>query len=306
MGYGYQAGSLRIHNEWKYFTNEKDFYRQLSLPWVPPELRELQYRNPADLTDEVKNLISLADIRADLHIHSNWSDGKNTIEEMAVAALKKGIKTIAITDHSPHLLRSRYADASYFLKQQQEIHCIRNAFAQQLTILAGAEVDILPDGSLDLPEEILAVLDLVVASLHVELDQPREVITARLIQAIENPYVHIIGHPGGRLYPVLDIADLDWERVYRAAANNQVALEINSHKSHPLFDSSKVRRASALGVPIALNSDAHTIEMLETDQFGLFIARRAGLKTDQVINTWPSNYLKSWLEKKRKPSAVQQ
>jgi DNA polymerase (family 10) len=161
------------------------------------------------------------------------------------------------------------------------------------------EVDILPDGTLDLPEELLARMDLVVASMHVQLDQPREIATARLIHAIENPYVNIIGHPGGRIYPMLDVIDLDWERVYRAAAYNQVALEINSHKSHPIFDDKKARAAADLGVHIALNSDSHNTSMMANSRFGIALARRANLKNDQVINTWSIRHLKLWLRQKR-------
>jgi DNA polymerase (family X) len=278
---------------------ESEIYRFLGLPYFPPETRETTIPQDEIVNLYFKNLISQKDIRSDLHTHTNWSDGKSAIEEMVKAAIDHNLSTIAITDHSPLVLKPRYPNADYFISQHNEINEIIEIYSHQINILKGVEVDILPDGSLDLPPEILQTMDIVVASLHVQLDQPRSVITNRLIKAIENPFVNIIGHPGGRLYPMHDIADLDWERIYHAAAFHQVALEINSHKAHPLFDDSKVRAAIIAGAPICLNSDAHSESMLDQSIFGINIARRAGLEKDQVINTWTSARLLSWLKKKK-------
>jgi DNA polymerase (family X) len=278
---------------------EAEIYRFLGLPYFPPETRETTIPQDEIVNLFFKNLISQKDIRSDLHTHTNWSDGKSAIEEMVKAAIDHNLSTIAITDHSPLVLKPRYPNADYFISQHNEINEIIEIYSHQINILKGVEVDILPDGSLDLPIEILQTMDIVVASLHVQLDQPRSVITNRLIKAIENPFVNIIGHPGGRLYPMHDIADLDWERIYHAAAFHQVALEINSHKAHPLFDDSKVRAAILAGAPICLNSDAHSESMLDQSIFGINIARRAGLEKDQVINTWTSARLLSWLKKKK-------
>jgi DNA polymerase (family X) len=278
---------------------EAEIYRFLGLPYFPPETRETTIPQDEIVNLFFKNLISQKDIRSDLHTHTNWSDGKSAIEEMVKAAIDHNLSTIAITDHSPLVLKPRYPNADYFISQHNEINEIIEIYSHQINILKGVEVDILPDGSLDLPPEILQTMDIVVASLHVQLDQPRSVITNRLIKAIENPFVNIIGHPGGRLYPMHDIADLDWERIYHAAAFHQVALEINSHKAHPLFDDSKVRAAILAGAPICLNSDAHSESMLDQSIFGINIARRAGLEKDQVINTWTSARLLSWLKKKK-------
>jgi DNA polymerase (family 10) len=277
---------------------EEDIYRKLDLPWIPPELRESgeEVDNPDNF--HLDDLVSPNDIQSDLHVHSTWSDGKNSIAEMAEAGIQRGLSFLSICDHSPFLL-SKYTDASYFYNQADEIDRVNKELNGRFAILKGVEVDILPDGTLDLPEELLARMDLVVASMHVQLDQPREIATARLIHAIENPYVNIIGHPGGRIYPMLDVIDLDWERVYRAAAYNQVALEINSHKSHPIFDDKKARAAADLGVHIALNSDSHNTSMMANSRFGIALARRANLKNDQVINTWSIRHLKLWLRQKR-------
>lgn len=285
--------------------SETAIYRFLGLPFFPPEVRELNFDQDEIINLYFQNLIEQEDIRSDLHIHTNWSDGTGSIEEIAREAIKKDLSLIAITDHSPILLKPRYKNANYFLSQHKEIEEVEKKYGHRITILKGAEVDILPDGNLDLPKSILQTMDIIVASLHFDLDQPRTVITDRLIKAIENPYVDIIGHPGGRLYPMHDIADIDWERVFHAAAFHRVALEINSHKAHPLFDDQKVRRAIECGVPICLNSDAHSIEMLHYSVFGINIARRAGLEKDQVINTWSPTRLKNWLEMRKVFTAMQ-
>lgn len=285
------------------FESEEQIYAILGLPFIPPELRESGDEAAMALNGELNHLITIADIQSDLHVHTTWSDGRNSLEEMAEAAIQRGLKCIAICDHSP-LLIQRYQNASYFFEQAGAIDALRLKMNGRLTILKGVEVDILPDGNLDLPEQVLQRFEIVVASMHVELEQPRQQATARLIRAIENPSVDIIGHPGGRIFPSLDVTDLDWERVYRAAAFNRVALEINSHKSHPIFDDQKARAAAEMGVLIALNSDSHDMRMLNNTRYGLAIARRAGLKSSQVINTWSASHLKLWLQKKREASAV--
>ena len=295
---------ISFHGCWKNkhlinLKTESEIYRFLGLPFFPPEIRDTIFDQDEIAKLYFKNFITHEDIRSDLHTHTNWSDGKGSIEQMVKAAIDHNLSTIAITDHSPLLLKPRYPNADYFISQHKEIDEIIEKHDQIIKIMKGVEVDILPDGSLDLPVEILQKMDIVVASLHIELDQPRSIITDRLIKAIENPFVDIIGHPGGRLYPLHDIADLDWERIYHAAAFHQVALEINSHKAHPLFNDDRVRSAIKEGVPICLNSDAHAKSMLDQSIFGINIARRAGLEKDQIINTWSSSRLSSWLKRKK-------
>jgi DNA polymerase (family X) len=285
------------------FESEGSLYASLGLPLIPPELREGEYELETPFDHNSSYLITQSDIKSDLHLHTDFSDGKNSVEEMVCGALKHGLSAIAITDHSPSLLHRRYSNDSYFHKQHEIIDRLRIKYGAHISILKGIEADILPNGEVDLTAALFNKMDIVIASLHVELNQPREEITARLIRAIENPFVDIIGHPGGRLYPMADITDLDWERVFRAAAYNQVALEINSDKSHPLFNDQKVRQAVALGVPIALNSDSHSTAMLNQSRFGISIARRAGLSSDEIINTWTPNHLQLWLNQRRKSIA---
>jgi len=284
------------------FESEEQIYATLGLPFIPPELRESGEEIARALHADLNHLINIADIQADLHVHTTWSDGRNSIEEMAEAGIARGLKCIAICDHSPLLIK-RNQDASYLFEQARAIDALRMKMNGRLTILKGVEVDILPDGSLDLPDQSLQSFDIVVASMHVELEQPQQQATARLIRAIENPTVNIIGHPGGRTFPSLDVTDLDWERIYRAAVFNHVALEINSHKSHPIFDDQKARTAAEIGVQITLNSDSHDTRMLNNTRYGLAIARRAGLTSGQVINTWSASHLKLWLQKKREANA---
>lgn len=294
----FEQDSIRRYGHLVEIKTEREIYSSLDLPWIPPELREsgdeIEHAKEMDFT----NLIQINDIKSDLHVHSTWSDGKNSIEEMAAAAIDRGLSFISICDHSPYML-DKYKDASYLLEQALEIKQIQKNIKSRFKLLKGVEVDILPDGSLDLSEEILKKMDVVVASMHIKLDQPMEVATARLIRAIENPYVNIIGHPGGRTYPMVDIIDLDWDRIYRAAAYNKVALEINSHKSHPIFNDQKARAAAQTGALISINSDSHSTAMMSNFRFGIATARRAGLKTDQVINTWTIKHLQLWLRQKK-------
>ena len=305
LGYQYQNGIVLKNRVQEEYYSETSLYTSLGLPLLPPELREGNNDLGLSCTQFSSRLIVQADIRSDLHVHTNFSDGKNSIEEMVCGALIRNLTCIAITDHSPSLLFERYKDESYFYQQHDSIDHLRKKYGSHITILKGIEADILPNGEIDLSAALANKMDIVVASLHVELDQPREQITGRLIRAIENPFVDMIGHPGGRLFPMADITDLDWERIFRAAAYNQVALEINSHKSHPIFDDEKVRSAVALGVPIALNSDSHSYAMLDQSRFGISIARRAGLSCDQVINTWSPNHLQLWLNNRRKATSME-
>ena len=298
--YGYD---LKPDGIWKSgqpveFDSENEIYASFHLPWIPPELRESGDEAIQTNELEISELVKTEDILSDLHVHTTWSDGKNSIEEMAAAAIDRELSFMSINDHSPYMF-DRYKDGSYLIEQAVEINQVQKKLGNGFKILRGVEVDILPDGTLDLPNTMLKSMDIVVASMHVELDQPLEEATARMIRAIENPNVNIIGHPGGRIYPMEDYTDLDWERIYRAAAYNNVALEINSHKSHPIFDDQKARAAARAGVLIAINSDSHSIGMMSNYRFGIAIARRAGLKTEQVINTWTLNHLKLWVQQKK-------
>ena len=280
-------------------ASEPEVYAALGLPWIPPELREDRGEVQAAKAGKLPNLIEVADIHADLHMHSTWSDGKLSILEMARAALKRGMQVIAFTDHSVSLAVANGLSIARHAQQQVEIASARRELGKSIRILHATEVEIKADGTLDYPDEFLASLDLVLASLHTGLRQPRLQITARLIKAIRNPHVDIIGHPTGRrLIPEQEGADLDMDAVLAAAAESGVALEINAHPSRLDLDDITARRARELGIPISINTDAHAEADLDLLHFGVAIARRAWLEPKDVINTWPVDKLLGWLKQR--------
>ena len=279
-------------------STEKEVYTALGLPWIAPELRENHGEVQAAIAGELPKLIELKDIRADLQVHSTWSDGKLSMLEMAKAAAKRGIKVIAFTDHSVSLGVAGGLSMEEHKEQQAEIEVAQKELGDSIRILHATEVEIKADGSLDYPDEFLASLDLVVASLHSSLRQPREKVTQRMLNAIRNPHVDIIGHPTGRLIPEREGADLDMEAVLKAAAESGVALEINAHPSRLDLEDKFARRAKDMGIPISINTDAHSEEHLDMLHFGVATARRAWLTAEDVINTWPNQKLLGWLKKR--------
>lgn len=279
-------------------ATEEEVYETLGLPWIPPELREDRGEVQAAKANKLPKLIELKDIKADLQVHSTWSDGKLSMLEMARAAAKRGIKVIAFTDHSASLGVTGGLKIEDHKKQAAEIEKIQKQLGDEILILHASEVEIKADGTLDYPDEFLANLDLVLASMHSSLRQPREKITQRMISAIRNPHVHIIGHPTGRLIPDREGADLDMDAVLNAAAESGVALEINAHPSRLDLDDMYARRAKELGIPISINTDAHSAEDFDMRFYGVAIARRAWLTKNDVINAWSTDKLLKWLKKR--------
>jgi DNA polymerase (family 10) len=216
--------------------------------------------------------------------------------EMAQIAAKRGIKVIAFTDHSVSLGVANGLNMERHAEQQKEIEAAQKELGDSIRILHATEVEIKADGSLDYPDEFLASLDLVVASLHTGLRQPREKVTERMLNAVRNPHVDIIGHPTGRLIPEREGADLDMEAVLKAAAESGVALEINAHPSRLDLEDVYARRAKEMGIPISINTDAHSETDLDMLHFGVATARRAWLTAEDVINAWPTEKLLDWLK----------
>jgi DNA polymerase (family 10) len=216
--------------------------------------------------------------------------------EMARAAAKRGIKVIAFTDHSVSLGVTGGLSIEKHKKQAAEIKKIQKQLGDEILILHASEVEIKADGTLDYPDEFLASLDLVLASMHTSLRQPREKVTERMIKAIRNPYVHIIGHPTGRLIPDREGADLDMDAILNAAAETGVALEINAHPSRLDLDDMYARRAKELGIPISINTDSHSEGDFDMLFYGVAIARRAWLTKNDVINAWSTDKLMKWLK----------
>ena len=258
-------------------ATEEEVYETLGLPWVPPELREDRGEVQAAKANKLPKLIQVKDIKADLQTHSTWSDGKLSMLEMAQAAAKRGMKVIAFTDHSVSLGITGGLSMDDHKKQAAEIKKIQKKLGDKILVLHATEVEIKADGSLDYPDEFLASLDLVVASLHTSLRQPREKVTQRTLNAIRNPHVDIIGHPTGRLIPDREGADLDMDAILKAAAETGVALEINAHPSRLDLDDVYARRAKELGIPISINTDAHSEEDFDMLFYGVATARRAWL-----------------------------
>ena len=277
-------------------SREEQVYETLGLPWIPPELREDRGEVQAARAGKLPKLIELRHIKADLQVHSTYSDGKLSMLEMARAAAKRGMKVIAFTDHSVSLGVTGGLSMADHKKQAAEIRKIQKQLGDSIRVLHATEVEIKADGSLDYPDEFLASLDLVLASLHTSLRQPREKIMLRLLNAVRNPHVDIIGHPTGRLIPDREGADVDMDALLKAAAESGVALEINAHWSRLDLDDMHARRAKELGIPISINTDAHSDSDFDVLFYGVATARRAWLEPRDVINCWPSRKLLAWLK----------
>lgn len=289
-----QERGLKV-NEYGVFRGEKyvagrteeDVYAAVGLPWIPPELRE--NRGEIELAEQGKlpKLIELDDIQGDLHMHTTATDGTATIREMAEAAKERGLKYIAITDHSKRVSMAHGLDAKRLRAHWQEIEKVR-AHLKGIEILCGVECDILEDASLDLDDDVLSEADWVIAVLHYGLKQPREQIQKRLLNAIRNPHVDVIGHPSGRMIGQRPGADVHFPEILKAAADYGVMMEINAHPVRLDLDDVQAAAAKDHGIPIVISTDAHSAHGLDAMQFGVFQARRAGLTKHDVANT------KSW------------
>lgn len=276
------------------FDDEGALYEFLGLQWVPPELREDWGEIEAAAARSIPTLITAHDIRADLHMHTTWSDGKLSIREMAEAARRRGREYICITDHSRSATIAGGLTIERLLAQREEIRRV-DAEMRPFRVFHGVEMEIKADGELDYPDEVLAELDFVVASLHVGLRQPREQVTARLLNAVRNPHVDLIGHPRGQLINERDPADLDMDAVFDAARQSGIALEINASPHRLDLEASLARRAAELGILIAIDTDAHSEADMDNLRYGILTARRAWLTAAHVINTWTLDTFERWI-----------
>ncbi len=271
--------------DWSKDKTESDIYGQLGLPFIVPELRGDADSIEAGLADNLPTLIEAGDLRCDLHMHTDWSDGRGSIRQMVETAASLGHEYIAITDHSESSRVANGLTPDRLLAQIQQVREI-NTEIDGMEVLAGSEVDILKDGSLDFPDELLAQLDIVVASVHAGFSMTEAEMTDRVIRAVENPYVTIIGHPTGRLLGRRPGYAINLEAVIDAAAAHCVALEINAAPSRLDLEPSAVRLARARGVLLSVNTDAHTVPDLERVLFGINVARRGWLEKSDVLNTY--------------------
>jgi DNA polymerase (family X) len=280
----------------KIISDEADIYRFLGLPWIPPELREDWGEIQAAAGGALPSLIEERDYRGVLHAHSTWTDGAASIERMAETARGLGYAYHACTDHSRALAMARGLDPVRLREQMQEIDRLNALEEGEFRILKGIECDILADGTMDLPVELLAELDVVVASIHSRHQQDREAMTRRIVRALETGVVDILAHPTGRLLGARDPYEVDLERVFDAAEQFQVALEINAYPDRLDLDDLNARRARDRGLLLSLNPDAHRPEHLSMLRLGMAQARRAWLAPEQVLNTWPLDRLQAWLQ----------
>jgi DNA polymerase (family 10) len=247
---------------------------------------------------KMPNLIKLEELQGDLHSHTTWSDGANSVEEMVNFYRSKGFKYLALTDHSPSLRVANGLDIGRLRAKNAEIDQLNSKF-QDFEILKGSEVDILADGSLDYPDEILEELDVVVAAIHSGFKHDSKTQTERILSAIRNPYVNIIAHPHGRLIGKRDGYQIDLEMIFRAAKEYGVAIEVNSQALRLDLNDVNCRLAKEYGVKLAINSDAHHFEQSEFLTYGVGTARRGWIEAKDVINSWNLIDLKEFLKKKR-------
>jgi DNA polymerase (family 10) len=281
--------------------HEDEVYARAGLPFVPPELRDAP--DAAEIASRAgAALVTVEAIRGDLHMHTTYSDGRDTVHDMIAACSALGYEYVAITDHSENAGASRTVRADQLKRQAEEIARVRDRFPH-MTILHGLEVDILPDGTLDCPERTLASLDIVVASLHERAGHDRARLTERCLGAIRHPLVSIISHPSNQLVGHRRGYDMDYDAIYEAAAATGTALEVDGAPSHLDLDGARARAAIAAGVTLTIDSDCHRAKWLGRQmRFGVGTARRGGVTVQNVLNTRPVDELQGFLRRKRAPA----
>ena len=290
MGYTLNEYSLARLDDEKVIVaakNEEEIYAALKLDYIAPELRENTGEIDAAEKHALPELVAQQDLKGDVHMHTVETDGRNSIEEMAAAARERGYRYLAITDHSKNLAFANGLDDKRAIEHIARIRAA-DATSEGIRIFAGVEVDILEDGSLDLSDSVLEQMDLVIASVHSHFNQASEAMTARLLKALENPNVSIIGHPTGRLLLRRDAYGFDLDAVFKAAARNKVAMELNAYPDRLDLCDRHLRLAKQQGVKIVINTDSHHTSHLDKIRFGVLQARRAWLTAADVLNTLPA------------------
>jgi DNA polymerase (family 10) len=267
-------------------ATEEEVYAKLGLAYIPPCLREDRGEIEAAATGKLPNLVEADDILSDLHMHTTWSDGSLSVLEMARAARDRGLKYIAITDHSISLGIANGLSVERLRQQAAEVKAANEALGPDFRVLHGTEMEIRADGALDYPDEVLAGLDFVIASVHTSLGQPKEQVTQRMLGAINNPHVDMIAHPTGRLLPDRAGADLDMDAIIAAAAATRTILEVNANPARLDLRDSHARRAIDQGVKIAINTDAHRASEFDLRHYGVATAQRGWATAGDVVNTW--------------------
>ncbi len=266
-------------------TTEEDIYTTLGMDYIPPEMRENQGEIQAALKHNLPHLISYDSLQGDLHMHTIWSDGKNTTEEMIKAAMSKGYSYIAITDHSKSLRIGNGLDEKRLVQHIEEIHTIAEKYPK-IHVLAGSEVDILPDGRLDYADAVLKKLDFVVASVHSRFKSTSTDMTKRILKALDNPYVRVLGHPFGRLINRREPYQFDFTKVLHKACDNNIAFEVNASPERLDLHDSYIRQVVHHGGTVCINTDSHAPSHLDFMEYGVGQARRGWAEEQHVVNTW--------------------
>jgi DNA polymerase (family 10) len=271
---------------------EEDVYAAVGLPWIPPELREDGGEIDAAREGRLPRLVERGDLRGDLHDHTEWSDGHHPLERLVEAAESRGYEYVIVSDHSRSLTIAQGLSVERLRQQRAEIRAVQAR--HRIRILAGTECDILQDGALDFPDEVLAELDVVVASVHSRFKQDRATMTARIVRALANPHMDILGHPTGRRLGSRDPYDVDLDAVFAAARMHGKAVEINSSPERLDLNDLHARRAAEAGVLLSISTDTHYLSELDNVDLGVAVARRAWLGRDQILNTRPLDALLAW------------
>ncbi|SFP97239.1 DNA polymerase/3'-5' exonuclease PolX [Actinomadura madurae] len=275
---------------------EEEVYERLGLPWVHPALREDTGEIEAALEDELPRLVTVEDLRGDLHSHTDLTDGVASLEDMVAAAHARGLEYYAITDHAPNLVMQRMTDEK-MLAQRVKVAELQKEYPG-LRLLHGTELNIDPDGGVDWDAGFLSGFDVCVASVHSHFTQDQDAMTRRLVRACENPHVHVIGHPTARSIGRRPPVDADWDEVFRAAARTGTAMEIDSFPDRLDLPADLIRRAKRLGVKFSIDTDAHSLGHHRNIRYGVGTAQRGWLTPDDVINTWPLERLREFLRKR--------
>jgi DNA polymerase (family X) len=279
-------------------ASEVALYERLGLPWIPPELREDEGEIEAGLAGNLPKLVELSDVKGDLHTHTNWTDGTDTLEEMAKAARAKGYQYMALTDHSQNLAMTRGLTPERLEEERALVKRVNHKMAR-FVVLLGTEMDILMDGQLDFGNDVLRSLDYVSASVHTGFRQAREVMTARMTRALSNPLVNTLNHPHGRIIRRRAGYEVDMQAVIEQAAAVGCALELNATPDRLDLNGAWARRALGLGARFTVSSDAHSTRELDFMQFGIGSARRGWLTARDVLNTYPLDELRAALHARR-------
>jgi DNA polymerase (family 10) len=295
-----EYGLFRVDTDERIVSEtEAEVYEALGMQWIPPTMREDRGEIEAAIAGELPDVVTLDEIRGDLQSHSVYSDGKLTVREMAEAAKAKGYEYYAITDHGPRLTYMNHLGPREIDAQRAEVREIDKDLGAKFHVLHGVELNMGKDGSLDYDDAVLKGFDWCVASLHSDFKMSRRDQTKRFLRAIENPYVHVVGHPSGRRLDRREGVDADWAAIAKACAKHNVALEINAHPYRLDLRDEHVRLAREHGVMFVISTDAHSVPELDNMHFGVAMAQRGWAERESIVNTWPWKRFKAFVAAKR-------